>query len=119
MNHRAKFLFRPLFFIVMVAALSAIVMLLWNAVVPGLFGTALPIDYLHALGLLVLSRILFGGFRGHGGWHGHGHGRRHGHWEKWQKWQAMTPEEREKFHAHWHGRGPGHGPEREHGHDPR
>ena len=117
MNHRAKFLFRPLFFIVIVAALSAVVMLLWNAVLPGLFGTALPIDYWHALGLLVLCRILFGGFRGHGGWHGHG--RRHGHWEKWQKWQAMTPEEREKFHAHWHGRGPGHGPEREHGHDHR
>ena len=62
MNHRAKFLFRPLFFIVIVAALSAVVMLLWNAVLPGLFGTALPIDYWHALGLLVLCRILFGGF---------------------------------------------------------
>ncbi|MES1263347.1 MAG: hypothetical protein ABUL69_03250 [Peristeroidobacter soli] len=116
MNHRAKFLFRPLFFIVMVAALSAIVMLLWNAVLPGLFGTALPIDYLHALGLLVLCRILFGGFRGHGGWHGHG--RRHGHWEKWK---SMTPEEREKFHARWHGRGRGHEhePGQERGHDDR
>jgi len=39
--------------------------------------------------LLVLSRILFGGFRGHGRWHG----RRH-----WQKWQAMTEEERALFH---------------------
>jgi hypothetical protein len=101
MNHRAKFFVRPLFFIVAVAAMSAIVMLLWNAVVPSLFGTALPIDYLHALGLLVLSRILFGGFRGHGGWHGRMHGHRHGH-ERWAKWQAMTPEEREQFHRHEH-----------------
>lgn len=68
--------------------LGAVVMVLWNAVVPGLFTGAHPIDYLHALGLLVLSRILFGGFRGHGGWHG----RRH-----FARWQAMTAEEREKF----------------------
>jgi len=95
MNHRARFFYRPLFFIVAVAALSAIVMLLWNAIVPGIFSAAPRIDYLHALGLLVLSRILFGGFRGHGGWHGH----RHGHWAKWQ---AMTPEEREQFHRHGH-----------------
>jgi hypothetical protein len=97
MKHRAKFLIRPLFFIVVVAAMGAIVMLLWNAVVPGLFGAALPIDYLHALGLLVLSRILFGGFRGQGGWRGRMPGHRHGHWAKWQ---AMTPEEREQFHRH-------------------
>jgi len=99
MKHRAKYWIRPLFFIAVVAALGAVVMLLWNAIVPDLFGTARPIDYLHALGLLVLSRILFGGFRGHGGWrrgmHGHGH-------EHWAKWQAMTPEEREKFHRHEH-----------------
>jgi hypothetical protein len=49
--------------------------------------------------LLVLSRILFGGFRGHGGWRGRMHGHRHGH-ERWAKWQAMTPEEREQFHRH-------------------
>ncbi len=70
------------------AVLGAVVMVLWNAVIPVLFTSARPIDYLHALGLLVLSRILFGGFRGHGGWHG----RRH-----FAKWQTMTPEEREKF----------------------
>jgi hypothetical protein len=95
MFSKARFAGRGALILVAVAALGAVVMLLWNAVVPTLFGTALPIDYLHALGLLVLSRILFGGFRGHGGWHGHG--RRH-----WAKWQAMTPEEREKLHQHWH-----------------
>jgi hypothetical protein len=95
MRRKAKFLIRPLFFLVAVAAMGGIVMLLWNAIVPDLFGTALPIDYLHALGLLVLSRILFGGFRGHGGWRGHGHGH-------WKKWQSMTAEEREQFHRNRH-----------------
>jgi hypothetical protein len=98
MNHRAKHWIKPFFFIAVVAALGAVVMLLWNAIVPDLFTAAQPIDYLHALGLLVLCRILFGGFRGHGGWHRGMHG--HGHWAKWK---AMTPEEREKFrHEHRH-----------------
>ena len=70
------------------ALLGALVMVLWNAVVPTLFTGARPIDYPHALGLLVLSRILFGGFHRHGGWHGR---------RQFAKWQAMTPEEREKF----------------------
>jgi len=73
---------------VAVAVLGAVVMVLWNAVLPALFTGARPIDYPHALGLLVLSHILFGGLRRHGGWHG----RRH-----FAKWQAMTPQEREQF----------------------
>ncbi len=72
---------------VIVAILAAIVMVLWNAVIPGLLSGASNIDYLHAVGLLILSRILFGGFRG-GGWQRGRH---------WRKWQAMTPEERAKF----------------------
>lgn len=72
------------------------VMLLWNWVMPALFVGARTVDFAHALGLLVLSRILFGGFRGHGG--GWCHKRR------WRKWEAMTPEERERFHSAWHTR---------------
>ncbi|ASL46960.1 hypothetical protein bAD24_III06180 [Burkholderia sp. AD24] len=79
--------------VVGVAVLGWAVMTLWNWVVPALFVGARLIDFWHALGLLVLSRILFGGFRGHGGgWRE----RRH-----WRKWQAMTPEEREQFQASW------------------
>ena len=74
--------------LIVIAALGWVVMTLWNGVVPAAFAGAHVIDYWHALGLLVLSRILFGGFRGHGGWHG----RRH-----WRRWEQMTPEEREKF----------------------
>jgi hypothetical protein len=67
---------------------------LWNWIMPSLLTGAITIDYWRALGLLILCRILFGGFRGHG----------HGSWqekrEHWQHWQAMTPEEREQFHKH-------------------
>jgi len=74
--------------LIVIAALGWVVMALWNGVIPAAFAGAHVIDYWHALGLLVLSRILFGGFHGHGGWRG----RRH-----WRRWEQMTPEEREKF----------------------
>ena len=71
-----------------VAAAGAIVMLLWNWLLPSITGWR-AIGFWEALGLLVLARILFGGLRGRGHWHGHG--RWHG------RWASMTPEEREKF----------------------
>ena len=71
-----------------IAGLGVVVMLLWNAVVPGVITVAHPIDYAQALGLLLLSRILFGGFRGRPGF------RRAG---RWTQWQAMTPEERTRM----------------------
>jgi hypothetical protein len=76
--------------IVAVAVGGAAVMLLWNWLTPVLFGWK-TINFLQALGLLVLSRILFGGFRGRGG-----HGGRH---HLAERLEAMTPEEREKFKA--------------------
>jgi hypothetical protein len=101
---KGRFVGKGLLMLVAVAVLGGLVMLLWNAVVPELFAGARSIDYLHALGLLVLCRILFGGFRGYGGWHG----RRH-----WGRWSAMTPEEREQVRrgGPWggrEGRGAGH-----------
>jgi hypothetical protein len=42
--------------------LSAAVMLLWNAVLPYVLPMK-PINYWQAMGLLVLCRILFGGFK--------------------------------------------------------
>lgn len=93
MNLRIKCAGKALLVVVAIAALGWVVMMLWNWVIPALFAGARAIDFAHALGLLVLSRILFGGFRGHRGWHG----RRH-----WRKWESMTPEERERFRAAWH-----------------
>jgi hypothetical protein len=82
----------------LIAVLSFAVMSLWNALIPGLFHGPL-LTFWQAAGLLVLSKILFGGFRGRGGhgWHG-----RHGRWrgEMWrQKWESMTPEERDRLRA--------------------
>ena len=52
-----------LFVVVAIAVYSVALMALWNWLVPTLFD--LPrITYWQALGLLGLSRILFGGFRG-------------------------------------------------------
>lgn len=90
MNFRIKCAGKVLLAVVAIGALGWVVMMLWNWVAPALFAGAQTIDFAHALGLLLLSRILFGGFRGHHG----GHGRRH-----WRKWESMTPEERERFLA--------------------
>jgi hypothetical protein len=88
MRFRLRVLGKVLLVIVGIAVLGWLVMTLWNWVIPALFIGGRSIDFAHALGLLVLSRILFGGFRGHGGWRGRGH---------WRRWQQMTPEEREQF----------------------
>ncbi|WP_321887303.1 hypothetical protein [Paraburkholderia bannensis] len=92
MKFRIRCAGKALLAIVAIGVLGWVVMMLWNWVIPALFVGARAIDFGHALGLLVLSRILFGGFRGHGG----GRYRRH-----WRKWEAMTPEEREQFQAAW------------------
>lgn len=52
---------------------GCIVMLLWNAVMPPLLSVG-HISYWHSVGLLLLARILVGGFH-----HGHGVHRRMGH----------------------------------------
>jgi hypothetical protein len=73
-----------------VALVSLVVMLLWNALIPSLFAGPV-LGFWQAAGLLVLSRILFGGFR------------RHGHHHEWRRrawrarWHRMTPEERDRF----------------------
>lgn len=68
-----------------------IVMSLWNAILPQVIHVT-AISFTQALGILILSKILFGGFRG--GFRGRG--RRWGNDMK-EKWQSMNPEEREKW----------------------
>ena len=68
------------------------VMGLWNWLAPALFGGH-RIDYWQALGLFLLSKILFGGFYGRHGHRGHWRQRMH------ERWESMTPEEREAFRA--------------------
>lgn len=61
---------------------GTVVQLLWNWLMPMLFGLR-EVTFWQALGILALSRILFGGIGGGGGFKG-----RHRH---------MSPEERERF----------------------
>jgi|SRR5581483_11875252 len=81
-----------LFAIAAALVLGFIIMRLWNWLMPPLFGLR-AIGYWQALGLLLLSKILFGGFRG-GRWGGMRWRRR-----MMERWAQMTPEEREKFRA--------------------
>lgn len=90
----------PLFIIAAALLFGGAVMMLWNAIVPGLTGWAF-ITYPKAIGLLVLCRILFGGFRGgHGGppWR---KGMMHGgmHWRK--HWEGLSEEERARLKEEW------------------
>ena len=80
-----------------VALFSFIVMLLWNAILPQVMNVT-TITFWQALGILVLSKILFSGF---GGW---GHKRRQWRERMQEKWQKMTPEERIKFRHEWKAR---------------
>jgi hypothetical protein len=67
-----------------------IVMGLWNWLAPAVFGARI-ITFWQALGILVLSKILFGGF-----FRGRGRGGRD-RLRIIDRWERMTPEEREKF----------------------
>ena len=92
MKNHSKFkflLFVPLI-PVAIFAVGYITMLLWNALLPVIFHLPV-ITFWQAVGLLILTRLLFG--IGH---HGHGHHRPWSH-DFRHKMENMTPEEREQF----------------------
>jgi hypothetical protein len=92
-----KGIVKALMFVVLMALILAVcgfgVMWLWNWLMPGLFGLH-QVGYWQALGILILSRILFAGFRG-----GRPYRRHDWSWRRrmFERWERMTPEEREKF----------------------
>jgi hypothetical protein len=69
---------------------GAIVLNLWNWLLPSLFGWR-QITFWQALGLLVLCRILFGG----SGMYGSARSRMRRRMR--ERWENLTPEERERF----------------------
>jgi hypothetical protein len=80
--------FRPLrvlrilvMIVVAVAVAGLVVMALWNWLLPPLTGWH-TVSFLQAIGLLILCKLLFGGFRG-----------------PWMRgrFRHMSPEERERF----------------------
>jgi len=91
---------KPIFILIPIAlffAIALITMLLWNALIPVIFGLG-TITYLQAAGLFLLSRILFGNF---------GFGKRNRPFlnQKFgEKIMDMTPEERQKFKEAWKSR---------------
>lgn len=88
------------FFTAAILVFGFVVMGLWNAILPAVLGVK-AINFLQALGILLLSKILFGGFRGC--WRGRGQHR--GKWmDMQQKFAGMTPEERENFKNEWRNR---------------
>jgi len=103
MYNNKRFWFRKglkflIFFIAGVLLFALIVMSLWNAILPTVLHVS-SITYGQALGILILSKILFGGF--HRGWRGRHGNQMHG---MQQKLAAMTPEERENFKSEWRNR---------------
>jgi len=93
----SKVLMFVLFAALFLLVFSFVVMWLWNWLMPAMFGWHV-ITFWQALGVLVLSKILFGGFRGGP--------RRHWGWRRrmFERWEQMTPEEREKFRETMRGR---------------
>ncbi len=87
-----RLFFIPLIIVAVVSLISLVVMLLWNGILPVVFGIK-AITYWQAMGILVLCKILFGVKGGRPGWG------RHHFWEKRmrEKFASMSPEEREKF----------------------
>ncbi len=91
---------KPLLFLLIpvgIAILVGLVMFLWNAILPEVIGVN-TITYWQALGIFVLSKILFGGFkRG---------ARRPGKFNRMNKnkFMNMTDEEKAAFKSEWKAR---------------
>lgn len=88
-------IFIPIAIVAGIFIFGGVVMLLWNGILPTVLGVS-TITFWQAVGILVLSKILFGAFKGY-----HRRGDRH-IWRN--KWMHMSPEEREKMKAEWKNR---------------
>ena len=91
-----KFLMFLLIGIGAILLFGFLVMTLWNSILPAVINVS-TISFGQALGILILSKILFGGFGG--GWGG----RRRQNWKQHMenKWSNMSPEDRQKFQQNW------------------
>ena len=88
-------IFIPIAIVAGVFIFGHVVMFLWNGILPTVLGVH-TITFWQALGILLLSKILFSGFHGGHGPHGF-HRRRH----LMEKWRNLSPEEREKMRSEW------------------
>ena len=86
----------PVGLLAVLAGFGLAVMLLWNWLMPTIFGL-IEINFWQALCILVLCRILFGGFNFKHHHRGHGERMFGIHNNLREKWQKMTPEQRADF----------------------
>jgi len=89
-------IFIPIAIAAGVFVFGTLVMFLWNSILPLVFGIS-TITFWQALGILVLSKILFGGF-------GAGHAHSSSWHDRRSKWMHFNPEEREKMREEWRNR---------------
>lgn len=93
----------PLIVLGMTALFAFVVYKLWNGVLTDVLDVKI-ITYWQALGLLVLTRVLFGGFPGRRFGPPGSFGRRR---MMMERWQSLTPEQREEMRHRFAG-GPMH-----------
>ena len=92
-----RIIFIPLAIAAVVFIFGSIVMLLWNGILPAVLGVA-TITFWQAIGILLLSKILFSSFRG-------GHRNKWGRGREWRnKWMNLSPEEKENMKTEWKAR---------------
>ena len=94
---RTRFCFIFPLIVICVFTVSGIVMFLWNAIIPSISGVS-AISYWQAMGLFVLSRILFGGFHFR---HHHEHHRPPFIGRFKDRLMDMSEEERQQFKNQW------------------
>ncbi|HTX99453.1 MAG TPA: hypothetical protein VMG09_05500 [Bacteroidota bacterium] len=87
--------------LVAIFGFSAIVMILWNLVIPQVFGIT-QVSYWQAMGLFVLAHVLVKSGRPYH----YLHGLKHERWRKMMDDQIcrMSPEQRKEFFSEWENR---------------
>jgi len=100
---KKNMIFIPFFFVGMAALVVWVLMLLWNWLMPVLFDLT-TISFWQAAGILILSKILFGGFstgkRGCNGGHSNHQGWKHKFKHKWAK---MSDEDKRRWESKFAG----------------
>jgi len=85
-----------LFFIGGIIALTTVVMWLWNTILPEVINVT-TITFWQAFGILILSKILFGGFK-----FGSHHRKKHHRFK--EKFMNMSDEQKVAFKEEWRSR---------------
>lgn len=95
-TNKGKKVLIGLFILAGILLLPYIVMLLWNGILPAVIGVK-AITYWQAVGIFILSKILFGGPKFGGP--NHKRNRIKQHFK--ERFMNMSPEEREAFQQKW------------------